>query len=110
MAAGSITAAVAQAHLLAPGKPVEVEVENAAQLDEALTAGADIIMLDNFPLSDINRAVALNQNRAKLEVSGNVTAESLRALAATNVDYISSGALTKNVQAIDLSMRLRARN
>lgn len=109
-AAGGIANAVQTARQNFPGKPVEVEVEDLTELEQALTAGADIIMLDNFPLSDINRAVSLNQNRAKLEVSGNVTAESLRALAATNVDYISSGALTKNVQAIDLSMRLRARN
>lgn len=108
-AAGGIANAVQTARQNFPGKPVEVEVEDLTELEQALTAGADIIMLDNFPLSDINRAVSLNQNRAKLEVSGNVTAESLRALAATNVDYISSGALTKNVQAIDLSMRLRAR-
>lgn len=107
-AAGGIANAVQTARQNFPGKPVEVEVEDLTELEQALAAGADIIMLDNFPLSDINRAVSLNQNRAKLEVSGNVTAESLRALAATNVDYISSGALTKNVQAIDLSMRLRA--
>jgi nicotinate-nucleotide pyrophosphorylase (carboxylating) len=108
-AAGGIANAVRTARQNFPGKPVEVEVEDLTELEQALTAGADIIMLDNFPLADINRAVSINQNRAKLEVSGNVTAESLRALAATNVDYISSGALTKNVQAIDLSMRLRAR-
>jgi len=108
-AAGGIANAVLTARQNFPGKPVEVEVEDLTELEQALTAGADIIMLDNFPLADINRAVAINQNRAKLEVSGNVTAESLRALAATNVDYISSGALTKNVQAIDLSMRLRTR-
>lgn len=109
-AAGGIASAVQTARQNFPGKPVEVEVEDLTELEQALSAGADIIMLDNFPLADINRAVSINQNRAKLEVSGNVTAESLRALAATNVDYISSGALTKNVQAIDLSMRLRARS
>lgn len=109
-AAGGIANAVQTARQNFPGKPVEVEVEDLTELEQALSAGADIIMLDNFPLADINRAVSINQNRAKLEVSGNVTAESLRALAATNVDYISSGALTKNVQAIDLSMRLRARS
>lgn len=108
-AAGGIGKAVATARQNFPGKPVEVEVEDLTELEQALSAGADIIMLDNFPLADINRAVAINQGRAKLEVSGNVTAEALRALAATNVDYISSGALTKHVQAIDLSMRLRAR-
>lgn len=108
-AAGGISKAVATARQNFPGKPVEVEVEDLTELEQALNAGADIIMLDNFPLADISSAVALNQGRAKLEVSGNVTAESLRALAATNVDYISSGALTKHIQAIDLSMRLRAR-
>jgi len=108
-AAGGIGKAVATARQNFPGKPVEVEVEDLTELEQALNAGADIIMLDNFPLADISSAVALNQGRAKLEVSGNVTAESLRSLAATNVDYISSGALTKHIQAIDLSMRLRAR-
>jgi len=108
-AAGSITNAVQTARQNFPGKTVEVEVEDLTELEQALAAGADIIMLDNFHIADIMQAVALNQGRAKLEVSGNVTAESLKALASTNVDYISSGALTKNVQAIDLSMRLRVR-
>jgi nicotinate-nucleotide pyrophosphorylase (carboxylating) len=108
-AAGSIVKAVQSARQNFPGKPVEVEVEDLTELEQALAAGADIIMLDNFHIADIIQAVALNQGKAKLEVSGNVTAESLKALAGTNVDYISSGALTKNVQAIDLSMRLRSR-
>jgi len=108
-AAGSITNAVQTARQNFPGKTVEVEVEDLTELEQALAAGADIIMLDNFHIADIMQAVALNQGKAKLEVSGNVTAESLKALAGTNVDYISSGALTKNVQAIDLSMRLRVR-
>lgn len=105
-AAGSIANAVATARQNFPGKPVEVETENLAELQQALTAGADIIMLDNFSLADINQAVALNSSKAKLEVSGNITSERLTELAATGVDYISSGALTKHVQAIDLSMRL----
>ena len=79
------------------------------ELEQALAAGADIIMLDNFHIADIIQAVAMNKGKAKLEVSGNVTAESLKALSSTNVDYISSSALTKNVQSIDLSMRLRVR-
>ncbi len=108
-AAGSIANAVSTARHNFPGKTVEVEVEDLTELEQALAAGADIIMLDNFPIADIMQAVAINQGKAKLEVSGNVTAESLKALSATNVDYISSGALTKNVQAIDLSMRLRSR-
>ncbi len=106
-AAGSITAAVKQARLNFPGKPVEVEVEHLQELAEALAAQADIIMLDNFTLADIQQAVIINAGRAKLEVSGNITSERLTELASTGVDFISSGALTKHVQAIDLSMRLR---
>lgn len=106
-AAGGILQAVQQAQHNFPGKPVEVEVESLAELEQALAAGADIIMLDNFSLSDTEQAVQLTQQRAKLEVSGNITSERLRELAATGVDFISSGALTKHVQAIDLSMRLQ---
>ncbi|MDX3772528.1 carboxylating nicotinate-nucleotide diphosphorylase [Chromatiaceae bacterium AAb-1] len=105
-AAGSITRAVIQARHNFPGKPVEVEVENLDELQQALQAEADIIMLDNFSTGDIRQAVSLNNNQAKLEVSGNITSERLAELATTGVDYISSGALTKNVRAIDLSMRL----
>ncbi|PRD33357.1 UNVERIFIED_CONTAM: nadC [Trichonephila clavipes] len=108
-AAGSIIQAVQQARQNFPGKPVEVEVENLDELKQALTAGADIIMLDNFSTPEIRQAVLLNQGRAKLEVSGNITSERLGELAATGVDFISSGALTKHVQAIDLSMRLQQR-
>ncbi|MFN3711794.1 MAG: carboxylating nicotinate-nucleotide diphosphorylase [Alishewanella aestuarii] len=108
-AAGSISQAVQQARQNFPGKPVEVEVENLDELKQALTAGADIIMLDNFATPEIRQAVLLNQGRAKLEVSGNITSERLGELAATGVDFISSGALTKHVQAIDLSMRLQQR-
>lgn len=106
-AAGSIANAVLAARQNFPGKAVEVEVEDLTELEQALAAGADIIMLDNFHIADIQQAVALNKGQAKLEVSGNITSESLKALGATGVDYISSGALTKNVQSIDLSMRLR---
>ena len=105
-AAGSIANAVATARQNFPGKPVEVETENLTELQQALAAGADIIMLDNFSLADIKQAVTLNGGKAKLEVSGNITSERLTELAATGVDYISSGALTKHIQAIDLSMRL----
>ncbi len=108
-AAGSIACAVKAARENFPGKTVEVEVEDLTELEQALAAGADIIMLDNFHIADIMQAVAMNQGQAKLEVSGNVTSESLKALSSTNVDYISSGALTKNVESIDLSMRLRVR-
>ncbi len=109
-AAGSIRAAVAQARQSFPGKPVEVETENLDELQQALRANADIIMLDNFSLAAITEAVSINNGRAKLEVSGNITAERLTELAATGVDFISSGALTKHVQAIDLSMRLSIDN
>ncbi|MGB4342343.1 MAG: carboxylating nicotinate-nucleotide diphosphorylase [Moraxellaceae bacterium] len=105
MAAGSITAAVAQARTLAPGKPVEVEVENAVQLDEALVAGADIIMLDNFSMDAMKTAVKHTAGRARLEASGGIQSANLRTVAETGVDYISMGALTKDVKAIDLSMR-----
>lgn len=107
-AAGSIANAVNSARQNFPGKAVEVEVEDLTELEQALKAGADIIMLDNFHIADIHQAVAMNKGQAKLEVSGNITSEALKALGATGVDYISSGALTKNVQAIDLSMRLRS--
>lgn len=107
-AAGSIDNAVSIARQNFPGKPVEVEVEDLIEFEQALKAGADIIMLDNFHIADIQQAVSLNKGRAKLEVSGNITAEALRSLSSTGVDYISSGALTKNLQAIDLSMRLRS--
>lgn len=105
LAAGSITAAVTNVRPYAQGKPVEVEVETLDELREALTAGADIVMLDNFTLEQISEAVAVNQGQAKLEVSGNVSLEGLRTLAETGVDYISTGALTKHLRAIDLSLR-----
>ncbi len=106
MACGGIAAAVSQARQLNPAVPVEVEVENLEEYQQALDAGADIIMLDNFSISDIHQAVASRRGHSKLEVSGNITAERLNELAATGVDYISSGALTKNIQAIDLSLRV----
>lgn len=109
-ACGGIAQAVKAAKQLNPGKTVEVEVENLDEFSQALAAEADIIMLDNFSIADIEQAVQQNKNnsshQAKLEVSGNVTDERLQELAATGVDFISSGALTKNIQAIDLSMRI----
>jgi len=104
-ASGSITAAVQRAKALKPGIPVEVEVEHLAQYAEAQAAGADIIMLDNFSLADMRTAVANNRKQAKLEASGNIELASLREVADTGVDYISIGALTKHIRAIDLSMR-----
>ncbi|MND82765.1 Nicotinate-nucleotide pyrophosphorylase [carboxylating] [compost metagenome] len=105
LACGGIAEAIAEARRLNPGKPVEVEVESLAELEQALTARADIVMLDNFDVPMMQEAVRLNQGRAKLEVSGNVTLETLADYAATGVDFISVGALTKHVRALDLSMR-----
>jgi nicotinate-nucleotide pyrophosphorylase (carboxylating) len=104
-ACGGITAAVATARGLYPGRPVEVEVENLQQLEEALSAHADIVMLDNFTLDGIRQAVAQTHGRAKLEASGGYTREALLATAEAGVDYISVGGLTKHVHATDFSMR-----
>ncbi|MFR9719721.1 carboxylating nicotinate-nucleotide diphosphorylase [Aeromonas diversa] len=108
LACGGIAEAITEARRLNPGKPVEVEVESLAELEQALSAGADIVMLDNFDVPMMREAVALNQGQAKLEVSGNVTLDTLAAYAATGVDFISVGALTKHVRALDLSMRFIA--
>lgn len=105
-ACGGIGNAVANAHKIAPGKPVEVEVETFAELDQALAAGADIIMLDNFSIADMQKAVAINAGRAKLEASGNINEQTLVPTAETGVDFISIGALTKHCRAVDLSMRI----
>ncbi len=105
-ACGGIDKAVQRARDIAPDKPVEVEVETLAELDTALVANADIIMLDNFSLSDMRKGVEVTDGQAKLEASGNVSKETLAAIAETGVDYISIGALTKHARAIDLSMRL----
>ena len=108
MAAGGIAQAIAQAHQIAPNKPVEVEVETWEELDQALNAGADIIMLDNFSQQQMIDAVQHVAGRAKLEASGNITIENLRTVASSGVDYISMGVLTKDIKAIDLSMRFQA--
>lgn len=105
-ACGSIAKAVSEAHRIAPGRPVEVETESLDELEQALSAGADIIMLDEFSLEDMRKAVALTQGRARLEASGGITDQTLAPVAETGVDYISIGALTKDIKAIDLSMRL----
>jgi nicotinate-nucleotide pyrophosphorylase (carboxylating) len=107
IAAGSVRQAVEKAFWLHPDVPVEVEVETLEELDDALKAGADIIMLDNFDTAQMREAVKRANGQARLEVSGNVTAETIREFADTGVDYISVGALTKHVQALDLSMRFR---
>ena len=105
-AAGGISAAVLAARQIAPDKPVEVEVENADELNQALDAGADRIMLDNFSVPGLKAAVAHTNGRAQLEASGNVTDKTLVSIAETGVDLISIGALTKHVTALDLSMRM----
>lgn len=108
MAAGGIAQAIAKAHHIAPGKPVEVEVETWAELDQALEAQADIVMLDNFSQQQMIDAVKHVAGRCKLEASGNITIANLREVASTGVDYISMGVLTKDVKAVDLSMRFNA--
>ncbi len=109
IACGGIRQAVQTARASAPDLPVEVEVESLDECRDALDAGADILMLDNFSLTDMREAVALNRRRgdkaALLEASGNVELERLTEIAATGVDFISVGAITKHVRAIDLSMR-----
>ena len=115
MACGGISQAVKQAHVIAPGKPVEVEVETREQMQEAILAGADIIMLDNFSPAAMTEAVTSGrqlsashtQKTVLFEASGGITNATLRDYAQTGVDYISIGALTKDTTAVDLSMRLQ---
>jgi nicotinate-nucleotide pyrophosphorylase (carboxylating) len=106
-ACGGISNAVAKARELHPGKPVEVEVESFDELKQALAAKADIIMLDNFSIADAKGAVRLVNRTAKVEISGNVSAETIETLIGVNPDFVSSGALTKHVWALDLSMRIQ---
>jgi nicotinate-nucleotide pyrophosphorylase (carboxylating) len=108
IAAGSISNAIATARRTSPGLPVEVEVESLAEFDQACSASADIIMLDELSLDDMREAVKRNRSlgaKAKLEASGSVTLATVREIALTGVDYISIGGITKHVQAVDLSMR-----
>ncbi len=105
IAAGSIVQAIAAARRYAPYLQVEVEVETLEQINEAITA--DILLLDNFSISELDKAVTLVQDQVKLEASGGVTLETIHAIAATGVNFISVGAITKNIQAIDLSMRMQ---
>lgn len=107
MAAGAITAAVNQAKQLESGVAIEVEVENLDELREALNAGADIVLLDNMPAETLIQAVEINNHKAKLEASGGISKQNIREMAETGVDFISIGNLTKNIQAIDLSMRFQ---
>jgi nicotinate-nucleotide pyrophosphorylase (carboxylating) len=104
-AAGSIAAAVLQAKALHPGISIEVEVENLDELNQALDAGTDIILLDNFDTELLRQAVEINHNRAQLEASGGISLETIREIAETGVDRISVGALTKDIIAVDLSLR-----
>ena len=108
-AASSLTAAVAAARRAAGSRKVDVEVETMEEFEEALRAGPDIIMLDEFSLADMTAAVALNNSkghRVTVEASGSVTLETVRSVAETGVDYISIGGITKHVRAVELSMRL----
>ena len=108
MAAGSIALAVASARASAAQVTVEVEVENLEELRQAIAAGADIAMLDEFPLEGMREAVAINRaspHPLKLEASGSVTQQTIRAIALTGVDFVSVGSITKHVRAVDLSMR-----
>ncbi|MDA8128152.1 MAG: carboxylating nicotinate-nucleotide diphosphorylase [Betaproteobacteria bacterium] len=107
MAAGGIAPVLASAFKLAEGKAsVQIEVENIDELEQALAAGAPLILLDNFSLADLRHAVTLTRGRALLEASGNITLDTVRAVAETGVDRISVGSLTKHVRAVDLSMRI----
>lgn len=110
LACGSIKAAITSAKQHAPGKTVEVEVENLDELQQAIDAKADIVMLDNFTIDMLHKAVEINtfkgKKAAKLEVSGNITDEKLTILRDTGIDFVSSGALTKDVKSIDLSLRI----
>ncbi|MCO4786337.1 carboxylating nicotinate-nucleotide diphosphorylase [Marinomonas atlantica] len=110
MAAGSITAAVEKAKQVAPGKPIEVETENLQEVEQAVAAGANIIMLDNFSLSDMKTAVDTFSPKVKFEASGNMTDQHIKDVSLTGVDFISVGALTKHIQAIDLSLRVIEEN
>lgn len=106
-AAGGIAAALKQAKCLNKNTNIQIEVENLDELNQALAADATSILLDNFSIPDMREAVIINQGRAKLEASGNVNLSSVRAIALTGVDRISIGALTKNIRAIDLSLRIK---
>ena len=107
-AAGGIAPAVKQAQSAAPaGVWIQVEVETLAQLEEALAAGANMVLLDNMNLEQMRQAVRVNAGRAQLEASGGITLENVRAIAETGVDRISVGALTKDITAVDLSMRFQ---
>jgi len=104
--AGGITPAVRLVRAANPGKTIEVEVKDIAELEEALASGVDLVMLDNFPLPRVVEAVVVNRGRARLEISGNVTLENIAEKAATGVDFISAGALTHSFRSLDLSLKI----
>lgn len=106
-AAGGIAAALTQAYQLNKNVSIQIEVENLDELQQALMAGANNILLDNFTISDMSKAVKINHGRALLEASGNVNLATVRHIAETGVDRISIGSLTKNIRAIDLSLRIK---
>lgn len=103
---GSITAALKKAQAVNAGIEIEIEVETLDELEQALAAGAKRVLLDNFEIDALTHAVQINKQRAKLEVSGNISLVNIRDYAMTGIDYISSGALTKNIKALDLSMKI----
>ena len=105
LAAGDIQAAVDEARFHSPGYPVEIEVENSEQLQQAIDAGVDRVLLDNFDIEQVREAVRLCNGRIPLEASGGITLDNIRDYAETGIDFISTGSLTKDIIAIDLSMR-----
>lgn len=109
-ACGGIAEAVQAARELAADKMIEVEVENLDELEQALRADVPLIMLDNFSLEDTRRAISLARGKAKLEASGGINDDTLRAIAETGIDFISMGTLTKDIASVDLSMRLTTGN
>ncbi len=104
--AGGIAPALERVRAACPEKKIEVEVKDLAELEEALALGVEWVMLDNFPLERVSRAVALNRGRAKLEISGNVTLDDIAGKAATGVDFISAGALTHSFRSLDLNLKI----
>jgi nicotinate-nucleotide pyrophosphorylase (carboxylating) len=97
---------VARARAFRPGLPVEVEAQSLAQVDEALAAGVDVLLVDNLPLDDVREAVVRARGRAKVEISGGVTLDRIPELASTGADYVSVGALTHSAPAADISLEL----
>jgi nicotinate-nucleotide pyrophosphorylase (carboxylating) len=103
---GGIQAAVEKARFLNPEMPVEIEVENMGELEQALATSVDRILLDNFSIKQLKQAVKICNSKVPLEASGGVTLDNIKKIAATGVNFISTGALTKDIEAIDLSLRL----